>query len=70
MPRKTSEDIDARSHAITMHAAASGVDGAVAADAISAFPSAEFETATSKVGGEPVKLRRVVLTGPWEVVNQ
>lgn len=33
------------------------------------FPFVQYETATSKVAGEEVAMRRVVLTGPWEVVR-
>lgn len=35
--------------------------------AVMAFIGAEFETATSKVAGEEIKLRRIVLTTEWEV---
>jgi hypothetical protein len=34
------------------------------------FDTAEFETATTKVGGQPLELRRIVLTGPWEPVRK
>lgn len=67
MPRKTSNDGAARLRAtdwITDHATGAA-DTALVVDL---FPSVEFETAQAKVGGEPVKMRRVVLTGPWEVV--
>lgn len=65
--RKTAENGAARLRAkdfITDHATGAA-DTALVVDL---FPTAEFETATSKVGGETVSLRRVVLTGPWEVV--
>jgi len=67
-PRKTYDDPRARNAAvefITDHATSAG-DSAMVVDA---FPVAEFETAQSRVGGEVLKLRRVVLTGPWEVVT-
>jgi hypothetical protein len=34
------------------------------------FETVEFETATSRVGGTEITLRRVVLTGPWEVITK
>ena len=33
------------------------------------FPFVQYETATSKVAGESITMRRIVLTGPWEVVR-
>lgn len=36
-------------------------------DVAAAFTTAEFETSTARVGGEQVKLRRIVLTTEWEV---
>jgi hypothetical protein len=69
MPRKVSDNLHAREAArdfLTSHAT-NADDSALVVDL---FPSVEFETAQSKVGGEPVKLRRITLTGPWEVVNQ
>jgi len=37
-------------------------------EVVDLFPGAEFETATTKIKGGVVSLRRVKLTGPWEVV--
>lgn len=37
---------------------------------VEAFETAEFETAPAKIGGAEIQLRRVVLTGPWEVVTK
>lgn len=63
--RKTAEDKEARSYASEV-IAASRVE--VPSEAVNLFKFAEFETATSRVGGTEITLRRVVLTGPWEVV--
>jgi hypothetical protein len=41
----------------------------VAEDLLEAWPYAEQETVTRDVQGERVTLRRVVLTGPWNVVH-
>jgi hypothetical protein len=34
---------------------------------VGAFKAVEFETTSRKVGDDEVKLRRLVITGPWEV---
>lgn len=41
----------------------------IAEQAMRAFPVAEFETVTTKIAGEEVTMRRVVLTGDWNVVR-
>lgn len=67
--RKTTDDLKARDHAkffITDHATSAADSGLV----VDLFEAVEFETATSKVGGAEIQLRRVVLTGPWEVVTK
>ncbi len=66
MPRKRNDDPAARVFAAGMVQEASGnaVDGEAVVDA---FETAEFETAKSRVGGEEISLRRVVLTSRWEV---
>lgn len=67
MPRKTSDNKVARDHAVEkITDRATGLEDTKLV--VDLFPTVEFETATSKVGGETVNLRRVVLTGPWEVV--
>jgi len=42
-------------------------DETVADAVVHTFTAAEFETATSRVGGEEITLRRIVLTTEWEV---
>lgn len=42
---------------------------AAAEQVVDTFPYAEQDTVTRDVQGERVTLRRVVLTGPWEVVH-
>jgi hypothetical protein len=66
--RKTTDNPAAREHAENM------LDGAMArrepgdeTPQVAVFEAAEFETASSRVGGTDITLRRVVLTGPWEV---
>lgn len=69
MARKTTDDKVARDHAkefVTSRGPAAN-DSALAVDL---FEAAEFETAVSRVGGTEITLRRVVLTGPWEVVSK
>lgn len=34
---------------------------------LGAFKAVEFETTSRKVGDEEIPLRRLVITGPWEV---
>lgn len=66
MPRKTTDDPQARTAAAEfIESRAAETNGG---DVVAAFEWAEFETATSRVGGGEIQLRRVVLTGPWEVV--
>ena len=55
---------------LTAVAEEAGVDGIDAGRVVIAeFPAIQFETATSKVAGEELRMRRVVLTGPWQVVR-
>lgn len=68
MPRKATEDPEARTTAEQLVHTASGQQ-ASGQDIIDAFETAQFETTTSKVAGAELKLRRVVLTGYWEVVK-
>lgn len=42
-------------------------DVAAARGLLSNFRSVEFEHVTRSVGDEEIKLRRLVITGPWEV---
>jgi hypothetical protein len=67
--RKTTDSPAARDAAGELIAPALNGPGEIeqANDAARQFETAEFETATSRVAGETVTLRRVVLTGPWEV---
>lgn len=76
--RKTQDDAMARTAAETALAdsLAGGEVGAYnshedaqrdAAFVISTFKAVEFETTVKKIGDEEISLRRVVLTGPWEV---
>jgi hypothetical protein len=67
--RKTTDDMKAREHAryFLTDRGPSADDSALVVDL---FDTAEFETATSRVGGAEITLRRVVLTGPWEVVTK
>lgn len=67
--RKIANDPVARDHAIERMSVALAQTNADIHDAAALFDGAEFETATSKVGGQEIQLRRVVLTGPWEVVS-
>lgn len=68
MPRKTADNPEARAAAGDFIENVS-MDVENAGPILTAFPAVEFETATSKVGGSEIKLRRVVLTGPWEVIE-
>lgn len=64
--RKPTEDPIARTVAenfVTDHA--TGVEDTRAV--LGLFPTAEFETVTKVVQGQSIRLRRLVLTGPWEV---
>lgn len=68
--RKTHDDPAARDAGAELIAPALNGPGEIeqANNAARQFDTAEFETATSRVGGTEISLRRVVLTGPWEVV--
>lgn len=39
----------------------------VARELLAEFKAVEFETTSKKVGDETINLRRLVITGPWEV---
>jgi hypothetical protein len=71
MTRKTTDDPAARDYAErkigAIMAESHGGDGETI---VGAFKTAEFETASPKVGGETVEMHRVVLTGPWEPVRK
>jgi hypothetical protein len=41
--------------------------GDLGKDIVGAFKAVEFETISKKVGDEEIPLRRLVITGPWEV---
>ncbi len=69
MPRKTTDSEVARQEASALIGAATAKPED-AENAVALFKSVEFETATTRIGGEDVSVRRVVLTGPWEVVAQ
>ncbi len=67
MPRKTSHNPAAQTAAADMiEARVAETNGG---DVAAIFESAEFETATSRVGGQEIALRRIVLTSPWEVAS-
>jgi hypothetical protein len=72
MTRKTTDDQAARDAAVEIMRQATGLDAPlhVQKDGVAAFEAAQFETTTAKVGGQPLELRRVVLTGPWEPVRK
>ncbi len=69
MPRKTTDNPTARKAAeefVCDHS----VNLDDSRSVVNLFKTVEFETATSRVGGEEIAMRRIVLTGPWEVVAQ
>jgi hypothetical protein len=67
--RKTTDDLTARQHVKgVVDGRSFGSDDT--SDVIDLFETVEFETAASRVGGTEITLRRVVLTGPWEVVTK
>lgn len=70
--RKTTDDPAARAGAAGLIARSdsAGLDRSDAGKVVDSFETAQFETATSRVGGAEIQLRRVVLTGPWEVVGK
>jgi hypothetical protein len=72
MTRKTTDDPIAREAATEMMRRATGTDSPlhVHQESVAAFEAVQFETTTAKVGGQPLELRRVVLTGPWEPVRK
>jgi hypothetical protein len=65
--RKLNDDPAAR-NAAGDHLLNSGVESENAETAVNAFTAAEFETATTRVTGQELTLRRIVLTTEWEVV--
>ena len=73
--RKAQDDVMARSAAETRVAdllastpeGPAGDGGLSVRQVLGEFKAVEFETTTRKVGDEEVKLRRLVITGPWEV---
>lgn len=67
--RKTTDDKGARDAAEAFIAPAVPGSNGENEDVIKLFDTAEFETAKSRVGGAEITLRRVVLTGPWEVAK-
>jgi hypothetical protein len=71
MTRKTTDSQAARDVAVELLRQASGTDTPlnVHRDSVAAFKAAEFETTTTKVGGQPLSMRRVVLTSEWEIVT-
>jgi UDP-3-O-acyl-N-acetylglucosamine deacetylase len=72
MARKTTDSPAARGIAAEFISDASdaGIDNSDAGKIVSVFEAVEVETHTVKVGGRPVDLQRVVLTGPWEPVRK
>ncbi len=69
MPRKTTDNPAARTAAAELiTSSALNLDSSEAGSVVAVFESAEIETATSRVGGQEIQLRRVVLTSPWEVI--
>lgn len=76
--RRTSDDVTARAAAESKLADlldrtgmpignSEGGPLAVSKELVSEFKAVEFETTTRKVGDDEIKLRRLVITGPWEV---
>jgi hypothetical protein len=65
--RKTTENLAARQYVKGLVDSEEIVSNDAADRIVDLFDTAEFETATSRVGGTDITLRRVVLTGPWEV---
>jgi hypothetical protein len=70
--RKTTDDQAARQAAADLIARndAAGLDRSDAGKVVMAFDAAEFESVTTRAAGSEIPLRRVVLTGPWEVVSK
>jgi hypothetical protein len=71
--RKAQDDVMARS--VAESKLAEQIDGhredndpiRYAKDVLGEFKAVEFETTTRKVGDDEIHLRRLVITGPWEV---
>jgi hypothetical protein len=68
MARKTTDDLAAREAARKL-IDPTDTDLSGTTETVDKFVAVEFETATSRAAGETIKLRRVTLTGPWEVVR-
>jgi hypothetical protein len=75
-PRTPIDDVMAREFAETLitdeldgglPADAPGGARAIAKTVVDEFRYAEFETVVSKVGGDELRMRRLVLTTQWEV---
>lgn len=69
MPRKTIDNEAARQAASVLIDESHDLAADQSRGIVDLFEAAEFETATSKVGGQTISLRRVVLTSPWKVVS-
>lgn len=75
--RKPKEDVLARGraeHVLSEALESVGLTGAAGEypasgvrEALSTFPAVEFETLTKKVGDQELHLRRLVVTGSWEI---
>jgi hypothetical protein len=73
--RKATDDVMARSAAESrlsdqleqLNAATDDAADQMARDLIGTFKAVEFETKTVKSQGEEIHLRRLVITGEWEV---
>lgn len=73
--RKAQDDVMARTaaesrlsdHLEQLNAATDDAADQMARDLIGTFKAVEFETTSRKVGDEEVPLRRLVITGAWEV---
>lgn len=72
--RKAQDDAMARAAAeskvadlLTDQAGAAPDDRTAVTAILGEFKAVEFETTTRKVGDEEIHLRRLVITGPWEV---
>ncbi len=69
MARKLNDDPAARRAAGETIARAGGLDIDAADPIVAAFDAAEYETSTTRHGGQTITLRRVWLAGPWQVVQ-
>jgi hypothetical protein len=69
MTRKTTDSQAARDVAREMIRAENIASDTQVDEIVTLFKAAEFETTTAKVGGQPLSMRRVVLTSEWEIVT-